>query len=147
AYKHTIGKPFLQTVAMGEQHARSFHIALDQYVIEAGEREELNCKEEGFNTKPYYFYFGSVPVSGTDPVLTVGEAILEVIRVRFSDPEKPALAKVHWYHLTLESAKSLLAEINDFIIRETISASQDSSQGHVNTFAVHLGLADCVKGL
>lgn len=142
AFNHTIGKPFFKTYSMSPNQARGLHKAINEFLHGTGNAYEHDCREEADVTKPYYYYMGSAPLSASGPRTNLSDAVIEVIRMRFRDPESPSMLRNYWYHLTPASAQAVFKELKRFVEQEATSASQNVSIHEAIPFTFYIGIAD-----
>jgi hypothetical protein len=142
AFNHTIGKPFYRTYSMSPSQAQGLHKAINEFLHGTGNAYEHDCREEKSVTKPYYFYMGSAPLSNTELRRNLSDAVLEVIQMRFKDPESPSMLRNYWYHLTPASARAVFDELKRFIDREATAASLDEDNPAAVPFTFYIGLAE-----
>jgi DNA-binding HxlR family transcriptional regulator len=140
-YRHTRGKPFFEVYRLTEKQARGLQTAANDLLRGSGNEREFDLRQSKTATKPYYFYLGSAPLQEQNRPYSMNEALLDVIQTRFRDANSASLAKAHWYHLTLESAKSVFHEVREFISREGAAASLNSN-GNGQVFAYYVGMTD-----
>ncbi|TKJ38428.1 hypothetical protein CEE37_12990 [candidate division LCP-89 bacterium B3_LCP] len=142
AYNNTIGRPLYKIFAVSHSQARGLHKAIHEFLLGTGNAYEHECSEANSVTKPYYFYIGSAPNKNPGTRPPISEAILEVIKARFNDPESTSMIRNHWYHLTPSAARCVYNEVRKFVEHEGILASQESDLREVHPFTFYFGLAD-----
>ncbi len=143
AFKHTLGKPFLASYYLTAQQAEGLQIAVNEFLRGTGNSYEYTDRETAANTRPFTFYLGSAPVVlGNHPPGSVAEALLEVIQYRFKESPLPSIARTHWYHLTLTSARSVFNEIRYFLEKEAGLASKKNENKPSELYAFYYGMAD-----
>ena len=147
AFNHTVGQPYFQTRWLDPDQARGLQKAANEFLRGTGNAYEYECRENDLITKPYYFYLGSAPTTNPDRPISLPDAILEVIRARFADPDSPSILRNHWYHLTPASAQAVFDDVRHFIEREGESAGPQDSKDDAIPFTLYFGLADRQSGI
>jgi predicted transcriptional regulator len=142
AFKHTIGVPLFKVANMNSAQAVGLQRAVQEFLVGTGDAYEAECKQMESITKPYHFYLGCAPVSRRRLPSSVPEAILDVIQMRFQEPDSPSMARTHWYHLNSTRAACVFREVSRFLAKEIESARQSTDTNGDDSFVFYLGMAD-----
>ncbi|MCX6641495.1 MAG: hypothetical protein NTW14_13605 [bacterium] len=142
AFTHTLGEPFVGNYRIRTADAAAFQTAINDFLRGTGTAYEQECSQSDPNCRPFTFYIGSATGNHLNHSMSVAEAMLEVIRERFADPSKPALARTHWYYLTPAKARIVLKEVCDFVDREGRMADMETADPDTFPLTCYVGLAD-----
>jgi len=142
AFNQTVGGPTFKSFSMLPDQARGFQQAVNEFLRGTGNAYEHECRENLDITKPYYFYLGSSILNDQKSAKNISDAMLEVIRHRFQNPESVSLLRNHWYQLTPEKAQMVYHDVRNFIDRECGAASCEPGENGAAPFTIYFGLAD-----
>lgn len=142
AYVHSVAEPLFVAFNTTGVKAKKIQHSINKFLIKIGTEQEKRCKVDAEDRRPFYFYFGSAPHHGVTGQYILPDAILEVLRLRFIDPNSSSISRTHWYYLIPAMSRVVFDQVTEFIEKEASRISIVSEGKDIRPYFAYLGVSD-----
>lgn len=142
AYEHTIGEPYVDIFHADSVQAKRMQIDVNTFLAKTGTDYEEKCRVNQVIFKPFYYYLGSAPLNNQNVPGNLPDAMLRVLRLRFTDPRSASIARTHWYNLDPPGSGSVFDEVRAFIKKILELQKAEEAKRGADAYVIYFGRAD-----